>query len=290
MHHTRQAEPTAGVTARGLLRLLPTPTGTPFTFGYVLVLLATSLFAAYAPPATVDALLRGSSTDMAHLARTPLLSLVTSALWVAGGVLSTSAIGFLFVLTALERRIGPLRTGAVFLAGHVLTTLATELPVGISVAAGHLPATSLHRFDYGISFGLMASVGALAGLLAPAVRWSLLTVVAFTLGQALLAFVDPLTAWGHPLALCFGVASWPLVRRWRAARIRAAGAGSAGTEVSGAEAAGTAPPGTPSTPVASAGTPGTPAASAGSPGPAGPIAESEQPVGNTSALHGIESA
>lgn len=29
--------------------------------------------------------------------------------------------------------------------GHVGATLATEIPVGLSVAAGQLPATSLHR-------------------------------------------------------------------------------------------------------------------------------------------------
>jgi hypothetical protein len=34
----------------------------------------------------------------------------------------------------------------------------------------------------------------------------------------LLAFTDPLTNWGHPIALAIGVATWPLVRRWRPAR------------------------------------------------------------------------
>ncbi|MGC5041521.1 hypothetical protein ACPXCS_30570 [Streptomyces sp. DT190] len=34
----------------------------------------------------------------------------------------------------------------------------------------------------------------------------------------LLAFADPLTDWGHPIALAVGVAAWPLVRRWHLAR------------------------------------------------------------------------
>ncbi|WP_405913383.1 hypothetical protein OG760_25335 [Streptomyces sp. NBC_00963] len=221
MHHTQRTRRPAGGTGRTLLpllRLLPTPTGTPFTFAYVLVLVATSLFAEHADPHTVTAVLRGSSTDMAHLARTPLLVLVGSALWIAGGLLSVSSAGFLLVLTALERRIGALRTGAVFLAGHVLATLATEIPVGVAVATGHLPDSSLHRLDYGISFGLMAGVGALAGLLAPLLRWSLLAAVATALVQALLTLGDPLTDWGHPISLAIGVACWPLVRRWEAAR------------------------------------------------------------------------
>ncbi len=199
---------------RQALQLLPTPTGTPFTFGYILVLLATSLFAEYGDPATVSSLLRGSSTDVAHLADRPLLVLGASALWIAGGLLTPYALLFVVVLTALERRIGGARTAGVFLFAHVGATLATEIPVGVSVLAGHLPATSLHRLDYGISFGLMGAIGALAGLLSPVLRVTLLGFVSVSLVQDLLAFADPLTAWGHPLALLAGLACWPVVRRW----------------------------------------------------------------------------
>ncbi|MER5948313.1 rhomboid-like protein [Streptomyces sp. NPDC001904] len=199
--------------------LLPTPTGTPFTFGYAAVLVVTSLYMEFAPPDAVSAALRASSTDVTHLAQSPVLVLVASALWIAGGLASPFVIAFVVVLTALERRIGGLRTAAVFLLGHVLATLATEVPVGLSVAAGHLPDSSLHRLDYGISFGVAASIGALAGLLTPWLRWLTLAVFAATLLQDLIAFTDPMTSWGHLLALAIGVATWPLVRRWRTRRI-----------------------------------------------------------------------
>ncbi|WP_425315021.1 rhomboid-like protein [Streptomyces viridochromogenes] len=194
-------------------RLLPTPTGTPFAFGYAFLLCVTSLISAYADPALVHALLQGSSTDVAHLVRAPEFVLVGSALWVAGGVASPFAIGFVLVLTALERRVGGLRTAGVFLLGHVLATLATEVPVGIAVLAGHLPDSSLHRLDYGISFGVAAGVGALAGLLPPWLRVPLLAGFGWMLLQDLLAFTDPLTNWGHPIALAIGVATWPVLRR-----------------------------------------------------------------------------
>ncbi|MFI6641297.1 rhomboid-like protein [Streptomyces sp. NPDC050504] len=203
---------------RGARRALPTPTGTPFTFTYLLVLIATSLFTEYGDPDTVSALLRASSTDAAHLAETPSLVLLASALWVAGGLASAYGLAFVFVLTALERRIGGLRTAGVFLLGHVAATLATEVPVGISVLTGHLPASSLHRLDYGISFGLLASLGALTGLLGRRPRTAVLAVVALVLGQDLVALVDPLASWGHPMALLSGIACWPLVRRWSRAR------------------------------------------------------------------------
>ena len=106
--------------------------------------------------------------------------------------------------------IGP---AGVFLAGHVLATLATEIPVGLAVLAGRLPGSSLHRLDYGISFGVAASAGALAGLLRPWLRRSLLALVAGALLDELLVFGDPLTDWGHLIALAIGVSTWPFVRR-----------------------------------------------------------------------------
>ncbi|WP_411041672.1 rhomboid-like protein [Streptomyces collinus] len=197
-------------------RLLPTPTGTPFTFAYTAVLAVTSLVAALADPALVHTLQQASSTDVAHLMRTPVLVLLASALWIAGGVLSPYAAAFVLVLSALERRIGAARAAGVFLAGHVLATLATEVPVGLAVLAGHLPDSSLHRLDYGISFGVAAGVGALAGLLVPWLRWPLLVSVAGMLLGDLAAFRDPMTDWGHLIALAIGVATWPRVRRPRA--------------------------------------------------------------------------
>ncbi|MFF1354191.1 rhomboid-like protein [Streptomyces sp. NPDC058297] len=198
-------------------RLLPTPTGTPFTFAYAAVLMGTSLFALFADPGVVASALQGSSTDVAHLAHTPVFVLVASALWIAGGITSPFAICFLVVLTALERRIGGRRTAGVFVLGHIVATLATEVPVGLSVMAGHLPESSLHRLDYGISFGVAASIGALAGLLTPWLRWSVLAVFGGMLVEDLIAFTDPMTSWGHLMALAIGIGTWPLVRRWRRA-------------------------------------------------------------------------
>ncbi|MFE6691616.1 rhomboid-like protein [Streptomyces sp. NPDC057743] len=199
-------------------RLLPTPTGTPFTFCYALLLVATSLYADHGDPTVVATLLQGSSTDVTHLAQAPLLVLVASALWIAGGVTSGFALAFLFVVTALERRIGGVRTAVVFFGGHALATVATEMPVGFSVAAGSLPDSSLHRLDYGISFGVMTCIGALAGLLPAWARWPLVAAAGYQAVAGLLDSLDPMTDWGHLLAFVLGVAAWPLLRHWRAQR------------------------------------------------------------------------
>ncbi len=211
------AAPWAQALALRPWRLLPTPTGTPFTFAYAVVLTVTSLIAVYADPALVHALHQGSSTDVAHLVHTPLTVLLASGLWTAGGILAPYTICFLLVLTALERRIGGARTAVVFLLGHVLATLATEVPVGLAVLAGHLPDSSLHRLDYGVSFGVATSIGALTGLLGPWLRWPVLALFGALLVQDLLRLADPLTDWGHLIALVIGVGLWPLVRRRRTA-------------------------------------------------------------------------
>lgn len=221
---------------RRLARLLPTPVGTPFTFGYGVILLSTALYTDFGDPATVDRLLRESSTDAAHLVEQPLFVLVASALWIAGGIYSFYGVAFLLVVTALERRVGGARAAGVFLLGHVLATLATELPVAGAVAVGRLPAASMHRLDYGISFGLMACIGALSGLLRPRWKWPLLGVAGAMCAQDLIELVDPLASWGHPIALLTGLACLPLVRDAAGRKSDAAGcrSGAAGQRSAGA--------------------------------------------------------
>ncbi|MEH6379287.1 rhomboid-like protein [Streptomyces sp. KLMMK] len=195
-----------------ILRALPTPLGTPFTFSYGLILLATALYTHYGDEATVNVLLRESSTDAAHLAEQPLVVLLASALWIAGGLYSLHGVLFVLVVSALERRVGGARAAGVFLLGHVLATLATELPVAGAVAAGRLPEASLHRLDYGISFGVMACTGALAGLLGRRGKRTVLGLSFLMCAQDLVEFADPLASWGHPIALLTGTACWGLLR------------------------------------------------------------------------------
>ncbi|MBN0047395.1 hypothetical protein JS756_25475 [Streptomyces actuosus] len=203
-------------------RLLPGPAAVPFTLGYAAVLAVTSLVARYGDPALMHALHQASSTDVAHLLHAPVTVLAASALWVADGILSPYAVFFLLVLATLERRIGGPRTAGVFLAGHVLATLATEIPVGLAVLAGRLPAGSLHRLDYGVSFGVAAAVGALSGLLGPWLRRSLLALFGGVAAVGVWTLADPVTDWGHLISLVIGIGCRPLVRRWSSAPLTTA--------------------------------------------------------------------
>ena len=130
-------------------RLLPTPTGTPFTFGYAVVLAGTSLLTRYADPDFVSALHQGSSTDVAHLMQQPLLVLARERAVDRGRHRVAVRDRLPAVLTGLERRIGALRTAGVFLLGHVVATLATEVPGRLlgpgGPSAGQLPAPARLR-------------------------------------------------------------------------------------------------------------------------------------------------
>ncbi|MGK5629060.1 rhomboid-like protein [Streptomyces sp. URMC 123] len=222
---------------RAAARWLPTPLGTPFTFCYLLVLAATTWYARHGDPDAVARWLERSSTDVEHLTRTPLTALVGSALWLANPLISPYSAGFVLVLTRMERLLGGLRAAAVFAIGHVTATLLTEVPVGVAVHLGHLPETSLRRLDYGISFGLMASIGALSGLLRPRTGRLLYGVTGLLLALDLFDLSDPMAAWGHPAALLTGLACRPLARRWARDRAGAAEAGATGTRATEGRAA-----------------------------------------------------
>ncbi len=83
----RRAGRPIAVARRGpwpVLRYVPNPKTTPFTFGYLVVLLGTTLLLAFAEPAVATRLLELSSTDAHNLWRRPLTSLLSSAIWLPG--------------------------------------------------------------------------------------------------------------------------------------------------------------------------------------------------------------
>ncbi|MGW4805918.1 rhomboid-like protein [Kitasatospora sp. NPDC004272] len=211
------------------LRAVPTPRANPFALGYLGLLLGTTLYARFGDPETVHRLQALSSTDAHNLLAHPALSLVGSGLWVAGPVWMPYFWAFALTVAPLERRIGGLRALGVFGAGHVAATLLSQTVVVAAVATDHAEAGLLDAMDIGVSYGVLASLGALAGLLGPTGR-----KVALGAGLALIAHqvaTDPdlVTSVGHPAALAVGVALWPLIRGggprrpWRAVGARARG-------------------------------------------------------------------
>ncbi|MFD2467087.1 rhomboid-like protein [Amycolatopsis silviterrae] len=198
---------------RAWLGLIPTPRSTPFTFGYLVLLLGTSLLIRFGSPTFTDKLLAVSSTDAHNMARHPLTALLTSAFWIADGGWLPYAVIFAIAVAPLERRFGGLRTAVVFFTGHVLATIATELPVMALIHTDVLPHSAGHWLDIGVSYGFLTTAGALVALLSGRARIAgIAALELFVIGvyvtddPASLASV--VTVLGHACAAHFGLLGW----------------------------------------------------------------------------------
>jgi hypothetical protein len=213
-----------------LLRYVPNPKTTPFTFGYLVVLLATTLLLEFADPAVTDRLLQLSSTDAHNLWRRPLTSLLSSAIWLPGESWLVYALIFAIAVAPLERRFGARRTALVFFSGHIVATLATELPVMALISARVLPNSAGHWLDIGVSYGFFTTAGALVFLLPSRTRLLALAAVeafiaAIWLSDDPAALDSVVTLLGHAFAAHFGLL---VCGPWLRERIRRPGPDSAG--------------------------------------------------------------
>lgn len=212
-------------TWRTFARFVPNPRTTPFTFGYLVLLLGTTLLLKFADPALTGRLLQLSSTDAHNLWRRPLTSLLTSALWISDDGWLAYAVIFAIAVAPLERRFGLHRVAIVFFSGHVLATLATELPVMALISTHLLPRSAGDWLDIGVSYGFFTTAGALVFLLRGRTRLLALAameafIAAIWLRDEPFALDSIVTLLGHACAAHFGLLFW-------GPRLRAASAGPA---------------------------------------------------------------
>lgn len=228
-----------------LLERVPTPRRTPFTIGYLAVVGVTSTFARIADPELVQRSQAASSSDGHNLLQHPLRALVLSGFWVAGGSWLPYLWGFALTLAPLERRVGPARAAAVFAAGHVAATLLSQGVVITAVETGRLAPTAMDQLDIGVSYGVLACLGAAVGTLPRRARVVALAGVGLWLAQQIADQKDLVTAVGHPAALLTGMALWRwlgrIERRPPGPRIRAARALAVGSAAASAVRAGVRP-------------------------------------------------
>ncbi|MFJ6770258.1 rhomboid-like protein [Kitasatospora sp. NPDC091257] len=196
-----------------LLERVPTPRSTPFTLGYLAVVGATTTFAGLADPELVQRLQEASSSDGHNLLQHPLRALVLSGFWVAGEVWMPYLWGFALTLAPLERRVGPARAAAVFAVGHVAATLLSQGVVITAVETGRMAPEAMDHLDIGVSYGVLACLGAVAGLLSWRGRLLALGGAGLMIAQQIATDKDVITGVGHPAAVLTGVALWRWLRR-----------------------------------------------------------------------------
>lgn len=187
------------------LRRIPTPRRTPFTLAFLVTLGTTTVFSRLADPELVRHLQELSSTDGHNLLRHPLRALLLSGFWVAGPVWMPYLWAFAFTVAPLERRVGPARAAGVFGAGHVLATLLSQGVVAAAVRTGRLGPDALDTLDIGVSYGVLASLGALAALLPRPGRLLVLAGAGLLVADQVVTDQDLVTGVGHPAALLLGV-------------------------------------------------------------------------------------
>ncbi|MGW2249178.1 rhomboid-like protein [Kitasatospora sp. NPDC001660] len=202
----------AGV-AEWLLARVPTPRRNPFALGYLAVVGATTAFAKLADPDLVLRLQQASSSDGHNLLHHPMRALLLSGFWVAGEVWMPYLWGFAFTVAPLERRVGSRRAAAVFAIGHVTATLLSQVVVITAVETGQLEPAAMDYLDIGVSYGVLVSLGALAGLLSWRGRLLALGGAAVLIAEQIATESDLVTAVGHPAAVLTGVALWRWLRR-----------------------------------------------------------------------------
>ena len=193
--------------------LLPSPTVTPFTFWYLAILLATTVVQRIAGETVSARLLAMASTDAHNLWHRPIMSLISSALWIQNSVWLAYALIFALAVAPLERRVGARWTFAVFASGHVLATLATELPVMWALTQGWLPPTDARWLDIGVSYGFFATAGAMVPILAPRLRmWAIAAIeaciVVIYVTDAPGSLASIVTFAGHVIAAHIGMVGW----------------------------------------------------------------------------------
>ncbi|WP_373295433.1 rhomboid-like protein, partial [Kitasatospora griseola] len=110
------------------------------------------------------------------------------------------------------------RALGVFGAGHIGATLLSQGVVVATVAGGATAPDVLDAMDIGVSYGVLASLGGLAGLLRRPGRALALGAGLALIGHQLLTDPDLVTSVGHPAAMLLGVAMWPWLRRGRGPR------------------------------------------------------------------------
>ncbi|MFB9930946.1 rhomboid-like protein [Amycolatopsis halotolerans] len=207
------AIPAACRPKRAWLNLVPSPRSTPFTFGYLVLLLGTSLLLRFGSSKLTGKLLAASSTDAHNMARHPFTALLTSAFWIADGGWLPYAVIFAIAVAPFERRFGGLRTALVFFSGHVLATIATELPVMALIHSDVLPHSAGRWLDIGVSYGFLTTAGVLVALLRGRARIAgivalELFVISVYVTDDPASLASVVTVLGHACAAHFGLLVW----------------------------------------------------------------------------------
>lgn len=221
---TAARRPPASALARALGSY---PRRNPMTFGYLLLVLAGLLaLGRVLPGPTADRVKIAISTNPHNLAHDPVVVLLLSPLvsatdsgWMSHLLVIGGGVGV--CMAALERRVGPLRTLAVFFLGNTVATAVATSVAAAAIHSGRYPPTWWNGYDYGISYGVLTIAAAVAPLLPTRARapWIALVFAYPFVSAQWFGTLPNFATIGHVTAAVFGLAAGYVAVRSSAAAV-----------------------------------------------------------------------
>ncbi len=205
-------------------------TGAPLTYGWLFVLMLTTLIQHALPRRQLHRMLLHHSTNIHGLARDPLDVLFSSLLWIDGRNLEPYLLLFSLFLAPAEHWLGHLRWLTVGLTSHILSTYISEGLLYFAIEERTAAERMVNARDSGVSYFLVGVMAELAYHIARPWRWGYLGVMFLIFGFPLLT-MDRIelnfTAIGHFTSVLIGLCFYPIAhakggRQLNPARIRPA--------------------------------------------------------------------
>jgi len=186
----------------------------PLTYGWLVVLLATTLVQHSLTERTLRRLLQSTSTNLHHLASDPLRVLFQSLLWIDGRYWWPYLLIFTVFMAPAERWLGHLRWALVGLVCHLGATYLSEGYLYWSIQEAGASPRLIDARDVGVSYFVVGIVGVLFYRIPRRWRWGYLAVMVLLVVGGLILETN-FTSLGHLCALLLGLACYPLTRRRR---------------------------------------------------------------------------
>lgn len=188
----------------------------PLTYGWLSVLLITTIIQDGLTGRQRHWLLLRHSTDIYHLSTDPISVLISSLLWIDGKNLLPYLVFFTLILAPAEHWLGRVRWLAVGLTAHVVATYLSEGILYLAIEENQAPERLVHARDIGVSYFLAGVAAVLVYHIATPWRWGYLGALLIIFGFPLLTMnftVLNFTAIGHFTALLVGLCFYPATRR-----------------------------------------------------------------------------
>ena len=183
----------------------------PLTYGWLIVLLATTIIAHTVNRRHLHHFLVHDSTNIRHLATDPLQVLFSSLLWIDGRYWTPYLLLFTLFLAPAEHWLGEMRWLTVGLTAHVGATYISEGSLYLAIQYHHASERLVNATDIGVSYFLVGVIAVLAYHIATPWRWGYLAILITVFTVPLIIHLN-FTAIGHFSAIFIGLLFYPMAR------------------------------------------------------------------------------